>query len=239
MRPWTFEKFLILLKEFEGEHVPKDISLWQSSFWVQIHNLPLKSRTKEMGWAIRTKLGEVMDVDILESEKNETKKGDQDCQARWGDHEIGKGGCLDEQPRGILPFSGKEKFERDGAQKPSKDKMQWETGTCHGEEKQFEFRMVPSFEGEKELGISVSSDGRSGILAMLWREGVVVSFKSCTNSHIDMVVYGERGANPWRKRGFYGHLEASKSGRYREQRTLVRLDRMVANESWIEQIPKA
>ena len=70
MRPWTYKKSLIPLKEFEGEQVPKDISLWQSPFWVQIHNLPLKSRTRETGRAIRTKMGEVMDVDVLESGVN-------------------------------------------------------------------------------------------------------------------------------------------------------------------------
>ena len=32
MSPWTYEKQLILLKEFEGEQVPKDIQLWQSPF---------------------------------------------------------------------------------------------------------------------------------------------------------------------------------------------------------------
>ena len=47
MSPWTYEKQLILLKEFEGEQVPKDIQLWQSPFWVQIHNLPLHYRTRE------------------------------------------------------------------------------------------------------------------------------------------------------------------------------------------------
>lgn len=67
MCPWTYEKHLILLKEFEGEQVPKDISLWLSAFWVQIHNLPLKSRTTETGRAIGAKLGEVLDVDVVES----------------------------------------------------------------------------------------------------------------------------------------------------------------------------
>ncbi|XP_030940140.1 uncharacterized protein LOC115965077 [Quercus lobata] len=70
MCPWTYEKSLILLKEFEGEQVPKDISLWQSPFWVQIHNLPLKSRTRETGRVIGTSLGEVMDVDVSESGVN-------------------------------------------------------------------------------------------------------------------------------------------------------------------------
>ena len=63
MCPWSNEKQLILLKEFEGELVPKDISIWQSPFWIQIFNLPLKSRTNETGQAIGSKLGEVMAVD--------------------------------------------------------------------------------------------------------------------------------------------------------------------------------
>ena len=67
MSPWTYEKQLILMKEFVGEQVPKEISLWQSPFWVQIHNLPLNSRTRETGWAIGSKLGEVMEVDVAES----------------------------------------------------------------------------------------------------------------------------------------------------------------------------
>ena len=32
MSPWTYKKQLILLKEFVGEQVPKEISLWQSLF---------------------------------------------------------------------------------------------------------------------------------------------------------------------------------------------------------------
>ena len=64
MSPWTYEKQLILLKEFEGEQIPKDIQLWQSPFWVQIHNLPLHCRTRETGWAIGSKLGEVVEVDV-------------------------------------------------------------------------------------------------------------------------------------------------------------------------------
>lgn len=37
-------------------------------------------------------------------------------------------------------------------------------------------------------GIVVPSDGRSGDLALQWREGANVSFKSCLNFHIDVVV---------------------------------------------------
>ena len=42
MSPWSYEKQLILLHDFDGEQVPKKISLTKSPFWVQIHNLPLE-----------------------------------------------------------------------------------------------------------------------------------------------------------------------------------------------------
>ena len=58
MSPWSFEKQLILLQEFKGEQAPKKISLTRSPFWIQIHNLPLKSRTRETGRAIGTMIGE-------------------------------------------------------------------------------------------------------------------------------------------------------------------------------------
>ena len=49
MRPWSYEMQLILLQDFEGELVPKDIMMKWSPFWVQIYNLPLKSMTREAG----------------------------------------------------------------------------------------------------------------------------------------------------------------------------------------------
>ena len=64
MCPWSFEKQLIFLKEFEGELAPRDIVMKHCPFWVQIFNLPLKSRTKETGWAIESSLREVLDVDV-------------------------------------------------------------------------------------------------------------------------------------------------------------------------------
>ena len=67
MCPWSFEKPLIVLKEFEGELVPRNIVMKHCPFWVQIFNLPLKSRTKETRWAIGSTLGEVLDVDISDS----------------------------------------------------------------------------------------------------------------------------------------------------------------------------
>ena len=67
MSPWSYEKQLILLHDFEGEPVPKEISLMRSLFWIQIHNLPLESKTKETGWAIGEALGNVMEVDVVDN----------------------------------------------------------------------------------------------------------------------------------------------------------------------------
>ena len=63
---------------------------------------------------------------------------------------------------------------------------------------------------EYTQGIIMPSDSRSDGLALLWREGTDVRFKSCVNSHIDVVVHGVVSADPWRATGFYGLPEASK-----------------------------
>ena len=66
MCPWSYEKQLILLQDFEGERVPKDITLKWTSFWVQIYNLPLMSMTREPGMEIGAKIGSVLEVDVPE-----------------------------------------------------------------------------------------------------------------------------------------------------------------------------
>ena len=55
-------------------------------------------------------------------------------------------------------------------------------------------------------GIMVPNDGRSGGLALMWKEGTEICFKSCYNSHINVVVNGELASTPWRAIGFYGNL---------------------------------
>ena len=42
---------------------------------------------------------------------------------------------------------------------------------------------------EYSQGLTVRSDGRSGGLALLWREGTDVRFKSCSNLHIDVEIH--------------------------------------------------
>ena len=66
MCPWSYEKQLILMQEFEGEMVPKEIKLQWVPFWVQMYNLPLKSMTREAGYEIGLKLRKVLEVDAVE-----------------------------------------------------------------------------------------------------------------------------------------------------------------------------
>ena len=70
MCPWSFEKQLVLLQEFEGELTPKEIEIKWSPFWIQIFNLPLNSRTKETRWVIGSTWGTVMEVDAPDSGVN-------------------------------------------------------------------------------------------------------------------------------------------------------------------------
>ena len=158
-------------------------------------------------------------------------------------------------------------------------------------------------------GIIVPSDGQSGGLAMIWKKGTTISLKSCSNSHIDVVVEGEANQDLWRATRFYGQPDSGKrkiswsllemlnkqcnmpwvvcgdfnkithaneklgwldrdaaqmwefreslrrcglidldfvgqrytwcNGRLGEQRTLIRLDRGVANKEWRSMFPEA
>ena len=55
---------MVLFKEFDDEKDLKDMVLKWSPFWVQIYNLPLKSRIRETGKAIGASLGQVLVVDV-------------------------------------------------------------------------------------------------------------------------------------------------------------------------------
>ena len=54
---------------------------------------------------------------------------------------------------------------------------------------------VKGIQNKLELtqGILVLSDDWSGGLEMIWKEGSNIRFKSCSKSHIDVVVHGESG----------------------------------------------
>ena len=63
---------------------------------------------------------------------------------------------------------------------------------------------------EYTQGITVPSDGRSGGLAMMWKEGSDIRLRSYSNSHIDVEVHESSTPIPWSATGFYGHLDVGK-----------------------------
>ena len=83
---------------------------------------------------------------------------------------------------------------------------------------------------------------------MIWGEGVDVRLRSCSNSHIDIVVNGEGGAFSWRATGFYGHpnakeeaylMRVAKDAEKSKHAAMIRLDRVVADERWVAHFPEA
>nr|XP_023917062.1 uncharacterized protein LOC112028599 [Quercus suber] len=60
---WSFDKYLLILHKLVRGEVVKEIKFNRSSFWVQIHGLPIMCQTKEVGMSIGATLGEVEKVD--------------------------------------------------------------------------------------------------------------------------------------------------------------------------------
>ncbi|KAL0453719.1 UNVERIFIED_CONTAM: putative mitochondrial protein [Sesamum latifolium] len=59
------------------------------------------------------------------------------------------------------------------------------------------------------FGLSVLAIGKSGGLALLWQQNVIVQLRSFSRFHIDVDVFTSDSAVGWRLTGFYGAAEAS------------------------------
>ncbi|XP_040990918.1 uncharacterized protein At4g02000-like [Juglans microcarpa x Juglans regia] len=62
--PWTFDKQLVLTKEFEGHLQIHEVYMNEVNFWVRIHDHPLLACNEYVGRLIGTTLGKVLDVDV-------------------------------------------------------------------------------------------------------------------------------------------------------------------------------
>ncbi|XP_042944586.1 uncharacterized protein LOC122278462 [Carya illinoinensis] len=62
--PWSFDKHLVLLKEFDGRLQIGKIELVHAPFWVRLHDLPLMARNEYIGRLVGGALGEVLEVDL-------------------------------------------------------------------------------------------------------------------------------------------------------------------------------
>jgi hypothetical protein len=63
-RPWSFDRQILVLNDFDGSITPSKMDFTRSPFWIQVHDMPLLCMTKGIGTRIGESLGELVDVDI-------------------------------------------------------------------------------------------------------------------------------------------------------------------------------
>ncbi|XP_042964598.1 uncharacterized protein LOC122298810 [Carya illinoinensis] len=66
--PWSFDKHLVLVKEVEGHQQVHQIQFTEASFLVRLHDLPFIARNEYMGSLLGSKIGKVIEVDIVKGE---------------------------------------------------------------------------------------------------------------------------------------------------------------------------
>lgn len=64
--PWSFDKNLIIMKNFEGDLQPSKIEMSHALFWVRVFDLPLHCMLSNVGWLIGWSIGNVVPVDAQE-----------------------------------------------------------------------------------------------------------------------------------------------------------------------------
>ena len=64
-RPWSIQGGHLILKKWHPDLSWQEVSFSTSSFWVQVHNLPLLWRTEENLSKIRSKVGHVTKMDLI------------------------------------------------------------------------------------------------------------------------------------------------------------------------------
>lgn len=60
--PWTNDKHLVLFQRIEDSTTISSLSFTECAFWVQIHNLPIKSMSPELDLSIGKSIGKVVSV---------------------------------------------------------------------------------------------------------------------------------------------------------------------------------
>lgn len=63
-RPWSFDRYILVLNNFVGSIPPSQMMFSHSPFWVQVHDMPLICMNKGVGTKIGNSLGELVAVDV-------------------------------------------------------------------------------------------------------------------------------------------------------------------------------
>ncbi|XVF24670.1 hypothetical protein REPUB_Repub13aG0147300 [Reevesia pubescens] len=66
-QPWSFNKFLIVFRDFDGFSSPESTSFVSCPFWVQIHGLPLALMNDRVVHSIVQSMGHIIDPDFGDS----------------------------------------------------------------------------------------------------------------------------------------------------------------------------
>jgi hypothetical protein len=65
-RPWTFDRDLFSLVDFNGLTPIEDLDFGNTAFWVRMYRLPLACMGREVGMQVGSTVGEVEDIDVLD-----------------------------------------------------------------------------------------------------------------------------------------------------------------------------
>ena len=57
--PWSFDRHLVVLQKYDATSPMEQVDFLKSSFWIQIHNLPLTCLTPDVAMEIGESLGDV------------------------------------------------------------------------------------------------------------------------------------------------------------------------------------
>jgi hypothetical protein len=63
-RPWSYDRFALVLKEFDGKIALSQMDFMHTPIWVQVHDMPLLCMNRGVGVKIGASLGTVEDVDV-------------------------------------------------------------------------------------------------------------------------------------------------------------------------------
>jgi hypothetical protein len=63
-RPWSFDRQILVINEFDGKTPPAHMAFKQSLFWVQVHDMPLLCMTKGIAAKIGESMGKLVDIDL-------------------------------------------------------------------------------------------------------------------------------------------------------------------------------
>ncbi|CAH9148570.1 unnamed protein product [Cuscuta epithymum] len=69
--PWLFERDLILMKAIQLDDIPESMNLFEASFWVQVHNAPIKFRNLGSAKKIGNFLGSFIKFEMSHYDGNQ------------------------------------------------------------------------------------------------------------------------------------------------------------------------